>query len=108
MPEPRGQGGRSRSRHLKCGEKRCGFRCFRCGGENRLLVGLEDRKPRCEILRVIGPRLIADAEIGTEERGSEFGDELLDRIGLIAEALPELPVAAAFDAGPVTIMPISA
>jgi hypothetical protein len=62
-----------RSRHLKCGEKRCGFRRFRCGGENRLLVGLEDGQPRREILRVVRALLIGDAEIGTEERGAEFG-----------------------------------
>lgn len=28
---------------------------------------------------MIGARLIADAEISTEERGSELGDEFLDR-----------------------------
>ena len=38
-------------------------------------------KPRPEILRVIRARLIGDAEIGTEERGSEFADELFERSG---------------------------
>ncbi len=66
-----------------------------------LLVGLEDGQPRREILRVIGARLIGDAEIGTEERGSEFGDQLLHRVGLIAETLAELAIAAGLDAGPV-------
>ena len=44
---------------------------------------------------MIRARLIGDAEIGAEESGSEFGDELLDRIGVVAEALAELAVAAA-------------
>ena len=46
-------------------------------------------------MRVIRARLVGDAEIGAEEGGSEFGDKLLDRIGLVAEALAELPIAAA-------------
>ena len=82
-----------RSCRLQSGEKRCGFRRFRCGGENRLLVGLEDGQPRREILRVIRARLIGDAEIGTEESGAEFGDQLLDCVGLIAETLAELAIA---------------
>jgi hypothetical protein len=85
-----------RSWPVQCDEKRYGFRRFRCGGENRLLVGLEHAKPRREILRVIRALVSADAKIGTEERGSEFGDQFLDRIRMIAEALPELPVATAF------------
>jgi hypothetical protein len=49
-----------------------------------------------------------DTKIGTVESGSEFGDKLLDRIGLVAEALAELPIAAALGAREVRLMPISA
>jgi hypothetical protein len=50
---------------------------------------------------MIDAGLRGDAEIGAEESGSEFGDELLDRIGLIAETLAELAIAAGLGAGPV-------
>ena len=82
-------------------EKRCGFGGFRRGGENRFFVGLKDGKPRREILRVIRARLIGDAEFGAEKRGTEFGDQLLDCVGVIAETLAELAVAACGFARPV-------
>jgi len=63
---------------LQSGEERGGFGRFRCSGEDRLLVGLHDRQPGREILRVIRSRRIGDAEIGAEEGGSEFGDQLID------------------------------
>src|SRR5208337_2639199 len=50
---------------------------------------------------MIGARRVADAEIGAEKSGSEFPDKLLDRVGVIAETLAELPIAAALDARPV-------
>src|SRR5271166_6289045 len=50
---------------------------------------------------MIGARRVADAEIGAKESGSEFPDKLLDRVGVIAEALAELAIAAALDARPV-------
>ena len=65
------------------------------------LSAFSDGKPGREILRVIRARLVGDAKIGAEESGSEFGDQLLDRIGVVAEALAELPIAAALVAGPV-------
>ncbi len=82
-------------------EERGGFGCLEGGGEDRLLVGLHDGEPGREILRVIGAGIVGDLKIGTEEGGAEFGNRLLDRIGLIAEALAELPIAAALGAGPV-------
>src|SRR5271165_3743993 len=39
--------------------------------------------------------------LGAEESGSEFPDKLLDRVGVIAEPLAELPIAAALVAGEV-------
>ncbi len=70
-------GGASRRgclRALKSGEERGGLGCLGCGGEDRLLVGLQDGQPGREILRVIRARLVGDAKIGAEESGSEFGD----------------------------------
>jgi hypothetical protein len=93
---------------LKSREERGGLGCLRSGGEDRLLVGLQDGKPGGEILRVIHARLVGDAKIGAEESGSEFGDKLLDRVSLVAEAFAELPIAAALGARPVRLMPISA
>ena len=57
---------------------------------------------------MVRARLVGDAKIGAEESGSEFGNKLLDRIGLVAEALAELPIAAALGARPMNFMPISA
>jgi hypothetical protein len=50
---------------------------------------------------VIGAGIVGDAQIGAEKGGAEFGNQLLDRIGLVAEAFAELPMAAALGAGPV-------
>ena len=50
---------------------------------------------------MIRSRRVGDVEIGAEEGGSEFGDQLLHRISLVAEALAELPIAAALVASPV-------
>jgi hypothetical protein len=52
-------------------------------------------------LRVIRARLVGDAKIGAEESGSELSDKLLDGIGLVADALAELLIAAALMARPV-------
>jgi hypothetical protein len=52
---------------------------------------------------VIRARLVGDARIGAEEGGSEFGYELLDRIGLVAETLAELAIAAALVVRPVLL-----
>jgi hypothetical protein len=72
-----------------------------CRGKDRLLVGFEHGKPCRQILRMIGARLVADAEVGAKKRGSEFRDKFFHRIGLIAETLAELAVAAALRARPV-------
>ena len=50
---------------------------------------------------MIGARRVGDAEIGAEESGPEFGDKLLHRVGVIAEALAEVAIAAGLGAGPV-------
>jgi hypothetical protein len=61
-------------RALQSREKRGGFGCLGCGGEDRLFVGLQQDKPGREILRVIRARLAGDTQVGAEEGGSEFGD----------------------------------
>jgi hypothetical protein len=40
-------------------------------------------------------RRIADAKIGAQKRGSEFGDKLFHSVGVIAKAFAELAIAAA-------------
>ena len=59
---------------LKSGEERGGFGRLGCGGEDRLLVGLEDGEPGREILRMIRARRGGDVEMGAKEGGAEFGD----------------------------------
>ena len=98
---PRRNSGKSCSCRLQSRQECGGFGCLGCGGEDRLLVGFEDGKPGREILRVIGAGLVGDLKIGAEEDGSEFGDQLLHRIGLVAEAVSELAIAAVLAAGPV-------
>ena len=44
------------------------------GGEDRFLVVLQDRKILSHILRVIGTRIIGDAEFGAKERCRQFGN----------------------------------
>jgi len=83
-----------RSRTLKRRKKRCGFGGLRRGGENRLLVGFQDLQPVIEVLRVIDARLVGDPQIGAKERGAEFGDKLLHGVGVVAETLSELAIAA--------------
>ncbi len=61
-------------RALQSRQKRGGFGRLGCGGEDRLLVGLQHGQPGREILGVIRARLASDTQIGAEEGGSEFGD----------------------------------
>ena len=50
---------------------------------------------------MIGARRIGDAEIGAKEGCAEFGDKFLHGVGVIAETLAELAIAATFNAAPV-------
>ena len=92
--------GRGPLRPLQSRKERGGLGRLRSGGEDRLLVGLQNGKPGREILRVIRAWRVGDAKISAEEGGSEFGDQLLDRVSLVAEALAELPIAAALGRSP--------
>src|SRR3954454_22122797 len=65
------------------------------GGEDRSLVALQDLDPVRDVARVIRARLQGQAKVGGEERGSQFGHQLLADVSLIAPALaPEAPVQA--------------
>lgn len=57
------------------------------GGEDRVLVILQDFKPVRDVGGVIIPRFEGKAEIGAQEGGAQLGDEFLDRVGLAAKAL---------------------
>ena len=63
-----------------------GGRRLRCGGKDRLLVGLQHGEPRRQILRMIGAWFVRDAEIGAEKRGSQFRNKFLAGVALISEA----------------------
>ncbi len=51
-------------------------------------------------VRMVGARLIGDPEVGAEEGGTEFRDELFHGVGGIAKAFAQLAVAALLGAGP--------
>ena len=53
-----------------------------------------------DVAGVIGMRLDGDAEPCAEEGGSDLGAGFLEAVGMIAEALAELPVQAMRGAGP--------
>lgn len=66
----------------------------RRGAEDRALVGFEHVEPACDIRRMVGARLKGDAEVGTEESGTDFGNEFFAGIGVITEAFTEIAVSA--------------
>ena len=81
-----------------------------CGGrEDGAFVVLEDLEPVAEIGGVVLADIGRDAEIGTEESGTQFCNELLAGIAFIAEALAaKVTGEPCVMAGPVGLMPISA
>jgi hypothetical protein len=50
---------------------------------------------------VIGARRVGDAKVGAQEGCAEFGDKLFHGVGVVAETLAELAIAARFGARPV-------
>ena len=79
------------------------------GREDGACVFLEDREPVAEIGGVVLADVGRDAEISTEESGTEFRDEFLAGIAFIAEALAaQVAVKAVLGFRPVRLMPISA
>ena len=71
------------------------------GGEDGLLVDLEDFQPVVDVGGMVGARFQRDPEIGAKEGRAQLGHEFFDRIGFIAEAFAECTVAAFGAAGPV-------
>ena len=57
------------------------------GGEDGAFVVLEDLEPVAEIGGMVFPDVGCDAEVGAEESGTEFRNQLLAGIAFIAEAL---------------------
>jgi hypothetical protein len=49
-----------------------------------------------------------DLQLRAEESRREFGDEFLERVGLITEAFAEFACEATWAADPVPVMPTSA
>ena len=79
------------------------------GREDGAFVVLEDLEPVAEIGGVVLADIGSDAEIGTEEGGTEFRDEFLAGIAFIAEALGDKVTGEpCLMARPVGLMPISA
>jgi hypothetical protein len=109
-----GRVGLSRVRPRGCGflkvvQKIYGaLRVGRCA-EYRALVALQRLNPRSDIGSVIFANLWRQVEVGRQEGGAKLGDELLNGITFIAEALAcEVAVEARGVAGRMRLMPISA
>jgi len=65
------------------------------GGEDGAGVVLEDFEPVRDIGGVILAGFERQFQVGAQERGSEFGNEFLLRVGVAAETVPaEIPVEA--------------
>ncbi len=61
-----------------------------------------------DVAGMVGVRLDGDAELRTQEGGADLGAGFLEAVGVIAEALAELPIEAVRRADPMRVMPISA
>jgi hypothetical protein len=65
--------------------------------------------PRGDIGRMIPAKRWRQIEVGGQERGAQFGDELFHRVTFVAKALAaKITIKSRFMAGPVRLMPISA
>ena len=70
--------------------------------EDGVCVVLNDVEPVADIVGVVFPDLRGDAEVGTQESGAEFCDQLLAGIACVAETLAaEVTVETCFMACPV-------
>jgi hypothetical protein len=79
------------------------------GGEYRALIFLKDGQPVAQIRGVIVPHFRRDAQFRAKECGSEFGNQFLSGLSVIAESLrAEIPIQPVFRFRPVGVMPMSA
>lgn len=70
---------------------------LRCSLDDEVFVAAEHLKPGREIACVVGPRLKVrdNAEIGSEKRRAEFGDQLLARpLGAVFRVAGKIAVHA--------------
>jgi hypothetical protein len=56
-------------------------------GEDRAVIGPENVQPVGDVGGVVLTRLKRQIQIGTEERGAEFGHEFFDRVTFLPETL---------------------
>lgn len=72
-----------------------GFGRLGGGREDGAAVVLQEPEPLREVLCMIGAGcFFRDAKLGTEESGTDFGDEFFGGISGVTEAFPELTVEA--------------
>lgn len=64
-----------------------GLRRMRCGREDRPLVVFEDLQPILDVAGVVLANLRRDPQIGTEKRGAQLCDQLLEGVPFVSEAL---------------------
>lgn len=76
--------------------------------DDRGLVGAQDAEPMADIAGMAVMQLVGQPELSTAEPGTDFGDQLLESISLVAEALAEGARQAIGMSRPVPLMPISA
>lgn len=62
---------RPRLQALEVGD---GFGGLGRGGEDGAVVVLDELEPVGEVVRMIRPRVLRDAELGAQERGADLGD----------------------------------
>ena len=55
--------------------------------ENGVRVILKNFEPVADVVGMVCPNLRGDAEVGTQERGAQFSDQLFAGIAGIAESL---------------------
>ena len=79
-------GKRGLSRALAFTQPIGGLRRLGCGREDGLLVALQNAEPVLDVARMIAARFGRDAEIAAKEGRAEFGNQLFDGIGFVAEA----------------------
>ena len=71
------------------------------GGEDGAFVLLQDLQPVRQIGGVVFADLRGDAQVSAQESGSQLGDQFLEGVGIVPEALAKFAGIAALVAGPV-------
>src|SRR5271166_346783 len=65
-----------------------GALCVSGGGEHCSIVSSQDFQPGCDIGRMIFARFKSKLQVGAQESGPEFGNQLLDSVTFAPEAMP--------------------